>query len=175
VAVEQCNEPDEVHADGPRPSQVIAVFYGPGARERCQRSMIELAILIATMQEPRPERVYVTPSRSQVVAVFRGELRRLEGYPKEPGVCLGMSNGTGYLDPDPQVVKDLSKRFPSIAAASRCPPSGHRVIVVGPFFREGGRLLAQGGEWSIVGRCTYTLARRLLGGWSAKQQPCPLE
>jgi hypothetical protein len=29
VAVEQCNEPDEVHADGPRPSQVIAVFYGP--------------------------------------------------------------------------------------------------------------------------------------------------
>jgi hypothetical protein len=27
-AVEQCNEPDEVVANGPSPSQVIAVFYG---------------------------------------------------------------------------------------------------------------------------------------------------
>ena len=30
---EQCNEPDEVYANGPRPSQVTAVLDGPWLRE----------------------------------------------------------------------------------------------------------------------------------------------
>jgi Carboxypeptidase regulatory-like domain len=60
VAVEQCNEPDEVHADGPRPSQVIAVLSRRGVSE-VKPLALGAALLLAGCSAKGPIRVSATP------------------------------------------------------------------------------------------------------------------
>lgn len=135
---------------------------------------VGIALFLASLLAAQPQ---VTPERSQVIAVFRAELERVQAHPpRMPIVCLGTSSGVNYDDPEPEVLFALRKEFPTVAAASRCPDSGLGIIVVGPFFREGDRLVAKGGEWApLLGRCTYILTKRLFRGWRARYQPCPLE
>jgi hypothetical protein len=144
---------------------------------RQDRGLVGHAALLILLVQPRDaERLLGGGTVEQQRAVFIAELTELSSYSERraEGFCVAVSEGRGYLDPVPTLLRELQGRFAGVLPASGCDPA-RTVIVVGPFWRERGRTLGFGGQWTTAGRCTYHLSRNVFGRLRARQRPCVLE
>jgi len=109
---------------------------------------------------------------SMVLAFFDMALSSQKDLPAgERASCVAIADNPGHHDPEAHIFKVLRKRYPGVRLASRCGKSD-AILSVGPFWRDGRRILGAAGVESMVGRCTFEAVPLAPGLWRLIGQPC---